>query len=354
MRLLVYEFTCAEASGSASWHAEGWAMLSALLSDFEAVEGVGVVTLLTPGCRGDHAAWLAAHPGVDVWPAETLALAEALRRVDAALIIAPETDGILEERCRLVEAAGRLLVGPEAAAVALTADKWAVARLWRAHGVPTPWPTVLADASGPPAFPAVLKPRDGAGSIRTFLVHGSSDWASLAVSLADSLGHMIFQPYVRGMPASVAFLVGVGGRTPLLPAEQCLSADGRFRYLGGRLPLPPNLAERAIALASRAIACVSGLRGYVGVDLVLGAAADGSEDVAIEINPRLTTSYVGLRQLAEANLAAALWAAGRGDRISPIAWRPGVVSFAANGTQESGGRRVGGDRRPDDGGESWP
>ena len=43
--------------------------------------------------------------------------------------------------------------------------------------------------------------------------------------------------------------------------------------------------------------------GFVGVDLVLGREPDGSEDFVIEVNPRLTTSYVGLRAAARSNLA---------------------------------------------------
>ena len=46
--------------------------------------------------------------------------------------------------------------------------------------------------------------------------------------------------------------------------------------------------------------------GYLGIDLVLGQAVDGSEDVVIEINPRMTTSYIGLRQAATGNLARAM------------------------------------------------
>ena len=53
--------------------------------------------------------------------------------------------------------------------------------------------------------------------------------------------------------------------------------------------------------------------GYVGVDLVLGREPDGSEDVVIEINPRLTTSYVGLRAAARTNLAEAMWQVAQGE-----------------------------------------
>jgi len=46
--------------------------------------------------------------------------------------------------------------------------------------------------------------------------------------------------------------------------------------------------------------------GYVGIDLVLGRDPNGSEDFVIEVNPRLTTSYVGLRAAAQGNLADAM------------------------------------------------
>ena len=57
---------------------------------------------------------------------------------DAALVIAPEVDGILEQRCRWVQEAGCALLGPKPDAVRLTADKLALAEHFFAHGIPTP------------------------------------------------------------------------------------------------------------------------------------------------------------------------------------------------------------------------
>jgi len=73
------------------------------------------------------------------------------------------------------------------------------------------------------------------------------------------------------------------------------------------------------------------LRGFVGVDLVLGMAANGSDDVVIEINPRVTTSYVGLRRLCEGNLAGVWLDLLRGRDTAPLSWRPGRVRFTAEG-----------------------
>jgi len=81
-----------------------------------------------------------------------------------------------------------------------------------------------------------------------------------------------------------------------------------------------------VKLARRAVECVPGLLGYVGVDLVLGAAEDGSRDFAIEINPRLTTSYLGLRQLAKSNLAEAMLSVAAGT-TPDLKWRQEPVEF---------------------------
>jgi predicted ATP-grasp superfamily ATP-dependent carboligase len=100
--------------------------------------------------------------------------------------------------------------------------------------------------------------------------------------------------------------------------------------LGGELPLSAGLAERASALAERALAAMPMTVGYVGVDLVLGREPDGSEDAVIEINPRLTTSYVGLRTAATSNLADVMWRVGQGD-LQPVEFSSKPIEFDANG-----------------------
>jgi len=307
MRVFVYEHTCALADPSAagSLAAEGRAMLSAVLDDFRRVSGVEPITL-------------GAGEGRE-------AFCELARSADWTLLIAPEFDGILAERCRWAEEAGGRLLGPSSEAVRLTADKWLTARHLQAAAVPTP-PCVLLPEPGP--FPAVLKPREGAGSQATFLVRNKRELARRSrQAVAEGWrGPLILQPFVPGMAASVAFLVGPGRCVPLLPAAQHLSDDGRFRYLGGSVPLPVELRDRAVNLARRAVEAVSGLRGYVGVDEVLG-----DMDQVIEINPRLTTSYVGLRALAETNLAEAMLRVAAGEEVT-LRWRKGEVRFGADGS----------------------
>lgn len=325
MRIFVYEHLCASGIPDAeqsSLRTEGWAMLAAVLDDFARLPGVEARTLLTAPPAGTPAwTWQLIRPGA----AEAAFHAEA-RAADFMLVIAPEFDDILETRCRWVEEAGGRLLGPSSAAVALTGDKLALGQHLRAHGAPTPECRLLQAAEPWSIFPAVVKPRHGAGSQDTFLVHRPEQLA-----VAEHHNDMLVQPFVPGQAASVSFLIGAGHHVPLTPAEQHLSTDGRFHYLGGRVPLAPEQAERAIRVAERAVRVVPGLNGYVGVDVVLGPPADGSADQVIEINPRLTTSYVGLRALARDNLAAALLRVVQGD-TPQVHWRAGVVCFGADGS----------------------
>jgi predicted ATP-grasp superfamily ATP-dependent carboligase len=365
MRVFVCEYLCAEApQGEPALRREGRAMLAGVLADLAACPEVLPLTLLAEGSADADRL----PPGCVVERAPAGRAADAFRRVaaaaDATLVIAPEFDGLLAERCRWVEEVGGRLLGPSSRAVELAADKLRLAAVWQGLGVPTPAtaalggrPALKDGATDPspvngaeepalsispvygasPCSPVlqdgvalVVKPRDGAGSQATFLVRRPADLpACLAAAAAEGWrGELIAQEHVPGLAASVAFLIGPGQRLALPACEQCLSDDGRFHYRGGRLPLPPPLDDRARRLGAAALAALPGLQGYVGVDLVLGAAADGSADRVLEVNPRLTTSYLGLRMLARFNLAAALLAVTQGTPPPAWEWRPGPIAFA--------------------------
>jgi predicted ATP-grasp superfamily ATP-dependent carboligase len=250
----------------------------------------------------------------------------SLREADACILIAPESEGILERLSRRVLDFGGKLFGPHPDAIRLTTDKLSLSRHWQQRGVPTP-STSLA-VTGHYDFPAVLKPRDGAGSESTYLVENVAEYMD---RLSRCSREMIVQPLVAGEPASIAFLVGPHQTLPLCPARQRLSSDGLFQYVGGELPLPPQEAERAIHLGRAAIEAVpSGLFGYVGVDLILGEAEDGSEDFAIEINPRLTTSYVGLRAATSDNIAEAMLRICAGFPVAELKWLPVTTEWGSD------------------------
>ncbi len=337
MKLFLYEWTCAGGGNqglSAALRAEGWAMLAALAADCARLPNVQCLTLLEESCPHDLGCGCQRIRAAD----EAAAFRHRAARADATLVIAPECDNILLDRCRCVLEVGGRLLGPLPGAVALASDKLALARHFQECGVPTP-PAVRGEGSGVRGrvFPAVCKPRFGAGSQATFLIPKEEEMEeTLARARQEIPTEMIVQPFVPGTAVSAAFLAGPQQLTALLPGYQHLSADGRFHYLGGEIPLPPPLAQRAVHWGRRAVEAVAGLQGYVGVDLVLGEATDGSGDVVIEINPRLTTSYIGLRQLAKDNLAEAMLHLVAGKEIPPLSWRAGSVRFHAGGRVKEG------------------
>jgi predicted ATP-grasp superfamily ATP-dependent carboligase len=322
MRVFVYEYLTALGIGRDPadplhpLYREGRAMRDALAEDFERIPGVEVRTLDGVGVSNERERYR-----------------EAVQSCDRTLLIAPEFDRVLAERCRWADIDGGRLLGTPAGPVGFVTDKFRTAEHWRSCGIPTPAITDR-EPTGCETFPLVWKPRDGAGSTATFRLDGPLDVAR-AKALRAAEGHtgpMILQEFVPGRPVSVAFLCGPAGHFPLVPCAQLLSDDGRFKYFGGEVPMTPHLADRALRLARQAIGCVPGVCGYVGVDLVLGVAADGSRDYTIEINPRPTTSYVGLRALADFNLAEKLLWVVAGESPGEMRWRRGAVRFLADGT----------------------
>lgn len=314
MRLFLYEYGSLPRREALpdSIRIEGQAMLNALREDARR----------TPGCE---AMWIDAATPLDL-EQERLALQSLARQADGCIVIAPEFSGLLETRCRWVEEAGGKWLGPSSSAVVLCGDKWHVYQHWVKRHVPTPRTWLPKDL--PADLPPLLhKHRYGAGSLAIGMGlhpgHGSE---------SPSMKDVLYQAFHPGWPASVSLLIGPDGWTlPLLPGEQMLSDEGKFQYRGGRWPLSPRLQDRAVDLARKAVAGIPGLLGYVGVDLILGEAEDGSNDAAIEINPRWTTSYLGLRLMTTASILELMLSVCAGYRPKPPRWAEAGIEITPAG-----------------------
>lgn len=259
---------------------------------------------------------------------------------DGTILIAPETGGVLLNRARLVESAGGRLLSPSSKLIEIAADKQRTCQLLLSRAVPAPSgrtvrPGEPAIPAGGSLAPAILKPLDGCGSQDVRLL--SSD-TEVNAALAEIDRPMRLESFQAGIAASVALLCGPNDRIALPACRQHLSQDGCFTYLGGSTPLLSDLDRRARRLALAAIDTLPSPLGYLGVDLVLGSEPDGSRDVVIEINPRPTTSYVGLRAACRENLAAAMVAIAAGQPAT-LSFRPEAVEFGANGSIRSGPQR---------------
>lgn len=312
---------------------EGLAMAQAVATDLGGGTGrrvsllrdLRVMQLVAPGCE---------ILPVDSSSAHDEELERLLTVADAVVLIAPETDGVLLKLVRRAESLGARLASPGTALVEVAGDKQATAAGLHAGGVPTPIGVLLEPGEAPPRdfpYPAVLKPIDGAGSQDTYILATADDRPP------DYAWPRRLEAYVPGQPASVGLLTGAGEPVPLPPCRQHISTDGRLSYLGGSTPLPEGLARRATGLALAAIAALPASAGYVGVDLVLGHDPLGIEDRVIEVNPRLTTSFAGLRFACLDGLSGAMLENALGVRRVPIFHKKEIEFDSAGVTCFRGG-----------------
>jgi len=309
--------------------AEGGAMLRSLLADFRAWRAVHTVTTLDRrltnfSLPADEIVCVHSDQHADVF-------ASVLAGCDAALIIAPETDGILARLSAKAQDAGISLLGSSPEAVTVAGDKWACYERFRQADLPTPLTrqarfTEVSQAARQIGYPLVTKPVDGVGCEGVCLVTNEAELAAALNILrrATLREEIILQSFVAGTHASVSLLVAEGQAMPLSLNGQDVATGCPFTYRGGVVPLPHPSAMRAYAVAKAAVSLLPGLKGYVGVDLVL---ADG-EAWLMEINPRLTTAYIGLRRVLRINLAQAIWQACRHNMLPEKAPVNGQVSFS--------------------------
>ncbi len=335
MKILVHEFVSGGGfSGReipAGLAREGAAMLGALLSDLAAVRRHQIVATADPRFP------LSVPSGVEVVmlpPGDAGRLDALMATADAIWLVAPETDRCLERLAERAERTGIALLGPSAAAIRRASDKAALPRRLARLGVRHPKTHILGPAEDWKAtprtvdYPVVIKPARGAGCAGVRLARNARE-LHLAMSMArraSGKGAVLVQEYVNGAAASVSLLSDGRRAVPLAVNAQFVEASRDFVYRGGATPLEHPLAARAVEAALRTCEAIAGLRGYVGVDVVLTE----SEAVVIEVNPRLTTAYLGVRSAIEENIAEMALAACAGDLPTsrPVHRR---VRFTASG-----------------------
>src|SRR5882672_2280409 len=225
----------------AALRAEGGAMRDALADDLQRLPGV---TLDLVERRHGRAG----------------SFRERLRRADAALVIAPETGGVLERLSRAVEVQGRVLLGSSSRVSRLAGDKLATARLLASAGIPTPATETIpfrgaADRLAGRTLPFVLKPRDGCGGRGVVLVRRRRHQAAAiaAVRRATRGADLLVQEYLLGEDASVSVIASDSGGTPALLSlglnRQSVRRGRRFEYSGGQVGWRHPMAERAVEAA---------------------------------------------------------------------------------------------------------
>ena len=258
---------------------EGFAMLRTMASEFSD-GGFDVITILDKRL-GELANWLDAkvlmsRNGLD---------AVLGCRPDAALVIAPEKERELEGITAKLRKRGVEVLGPQAETIRICANKWLTHRMpYEVVPQPKTWKEPRATGR------VLIKPVDGIGC----------EGIRFATSSRGSTG-VIFQEFLEGEHASCCLMMEKGKGIALsVNRQEIVIKQDRFTYVGGAIPFDHPLQEKCAEIALKAAKCL-GLRGYCGVDLVVG-----DSPYFIEANPRVTTSFVALARVLRANLGKIL------------------------------------------------
>ena len=329
MRIFVYEHItgggCLDAPLPEGLLPEALLMLHALIADLADCSGTQAI-----GLR-DHRVDAGALPGDWAvvhsrrhWEAS---IDEMIRSSDATWPIAPETAGVLEDIARRVVLAGRQLIGSSPDAVHTAASKFATARALERAGVAVV-PTFHPDDRPQPSGQRwIVKPDDGCGceEVRLFAdLRTAVHW----LKSCDEAPRYVLQPYTLGEPLSLSVL-GREGRALLLSVNrQDIALQGEcLRYCGCTVNSLPDTGGRFQRLAQGVVTAIPGLCGYFGVDLIL----TGDGPFVVDVNPRLTTSYAGLREglgINAARMVLSTSSEGGGGHSTGVRGRPVVVSPA--------------------------
>lgn len=261
----------------------------------------------------------------------------AVENADAVYIIAPEPNHVLPSIVAHIETTGALSLNCTASAIEAVSDKTHVADAAKRLGLnfpvtlnftkTDPYKHIVETIHSKLSYPIVLKPSSSAGCGGLSLVQNTDDLA-LAISKAQTESNsFVAQPFIKGTTASVSLLSTGKTAMPISFNLQDLTLatpNGVSCYNGGTVPLEHPLKQQALAAAKQLTEQFAGLRGYVGVDVVLGD--DGAVWV-MEINPRLTTSFVGLRRVLGFNVADALLSAVTKQQLPSLVEPEGACCF---------------------------
>jgi predicted ATP-grasp superfamily ATP-dependent carboligase len=212
------------------------------------------------------------------------------------LVIAP--DHLLARYTQLLEQHTHNL-GCGFMTVALCANKVQTEKILRSHSVPVP--------SEVSAGKRVVKPIKGCGALGVRISEGPVGIGEFAQQYIDGEHFSVSIVASRVIGDACAYYTG---KPPLVLAVNRqhikLGADGAIHYLGGETPVHPVREEEIIEVAKKAIIVLGG-QGYCGVDVVVA-----DKVYVVDVNPRITTSLVGIADCMKEEIAEILVDASKG------------------------------------------
>ena len=284
--------------------AEGCLMLQALLDDMNRYAQLGheleVVVMLDE--RVKALINTSGMQAVVISPEQntTDEFTRLVQQCEAIWPIAPEFDGLLQGLCQTVTDLNKLLLNSPAQVVAITGDKWLSYQHFKQHHiatVPTRLFTGVEQYEGDSST-WVVKPLDGVGCIDSYILTDKQDF----MAMKARSGRYIIQPQLVGQTISLSCLFKQGRAWLLCANQQQFTISNQQYHLAGLVVNHTDDLAAYSVLVDAIAKALPALWGYVGIDLI----ETPEQTWLLEINPRLTTSYVGIHEALGLNVVEAI------------------------------------------------
>lgn len=318
--------------------AEGFAMLRCIVADFRAA-GHQVTALLDSRLHKLEPPLEANYTAQVLYIEETKKILTNLAaNNDALYVIAPETDQILQSYVQLVEKTGSISLNSQSDTIKKVADKTLLYENLQKNSCPTPKTLTLNTTDNLQLikrttsqlnYPLIFKPADSTGCSGISLVENSPniEKALTQIKATSTNPRFIVQEHIKGTPTSVSLFTNNKKTMAVTLNKQQINlaeTGAVSNYAGGCVPFEHQKKTEALAAAKRAVASFEGLRGYVGVDLVMGP----DQAYILDVNARLTTSYIGVRQVVGFNVAQTLIDTATTGKLPQTVQPLGVAHFS--------------------------
>jgi tyramine---L-glutamate ligase len=318
MKILVFEYITGGGFNKQelpdSLASEGRLMLQALLdnlrSSAEHGNGIAVVVMLDHRVNGSINT--AGFDTIIINPEQNSheEFARLALHCDAAWPIAPEFDGILQTLCQIVELSGKRLLTSPASAVAITGNKFNTYQHLKQYDIATvPTRMFISDTrqlaqalvelnSANPTCKVeewLVKPVDGAGCADSYILTDQLDFEQIR----SRQGHYVIQPHIQGKKTSLSCLFKQGSGWLVCANLQQFDIINQQYHLSKIIVNLDSDLSGYQGLVNTIAHALPELWGYAGIDLI--ETPDGI--LVLEINPRLTTSFVGINAALGINVA---------------------------------------------------
>ena len=215
---------------------------------------------------------------------------------DAGIVIAPD-----DRLCALTELveANTVNLGCPSDSVRICADKLLTSKMLSEKGIPVPSIVSTEEMEGSEDQCYVGKPRYGCASEQISILSGKEDRGALAFYERPDY---IITEFIKGDDVSSSVIAGNSAVLPLTINKQFIRKDGkRLLYEGGFVPYQLGReAKNEIMRVSEKVVTLFRCEGYVGIDFVVG---EGGTAYVVDVNPRPTTSIVGIARVLNYEVA---------------------------------------------------